>query len=123
MMGEMFMPPPLTRPPLLSTRYAVDMKDSVDPTYTIAQYTTAQAAEMLTLSLPAVQSAIQRGTLASTLVGPRTRLLSQAAIDAYRTHHRGQVGQPSRQRRRALQKIAAPPVETAADTVQEGGMP
>ncbi len=107
------MPPPLTRPPLLSTRYAVDMKDSVDPTYTIAQYTTAQAAEMLTLSLAAVQSAIQRGTLVSTLVGPRTRLLSQAAIDAYRAYHRGQVGQPSRQRRRALTKIAAPHAETA----------
>jgi len=60
------------------------------------------------------------------LVSPRLRLLSQAAIDAYRAHHLGQVGQPSRKKRRLNQKMetataaAAAPTETSGQ-VQDGG--
>jgi len=52
--------------------------------------------------------------------------LSQAAIDAYRAHHLGQVGQPSRKKRRLNQKMetataaAAAPTETSGQ-VQDGG--
>jgi len=40
--------------------------------------------------------------------------LSQAAIDAYRAHHLGQVGQPSRKKRRLKQKMEAAAAPTAA---------
>ncbi len=42
----------------------------------------------------------------SELVSPRLRLISQAALDAYRAHHLGQVGQPSRKRQRMRNKVA-----------------
>jgi len=91
-----------------ATRYATDMtKEHADPLYSVARYTTAQAAEMLGLSRFTVQAAIRRGTLESELASPNVRLISQAAIDAYRAHHLGQVGQPSRKKRRMTQKAAA----------------
>jgi len=62
---------------------------------------------MLGLSRFTVQAAIRRGTLESELASPNVRLISQAAIDAYRAHHLGQVGQPSRKKRRMTQKAAA----------------
>jgi len=91
-----------------ATRYAKIMpKQHADPLYTVARYTTAQAAEMLGLARVTVQAAIKRGTLESELPSPNVRLVSQAAIDAYRAHHLGQVGQPSRKKRRLKQKMEA----------------
>jgi len=91
-----------------ATRYAKIMpKQHADPLYTVARYTTTQAAEMLGLARVTVQAAIKRGTLESELPSPNVRLVSQAAIDAYRAHHLGQVGQPSRKKRRMTQKAAA----------------
>jgi len=101
--------------PRRAARYPTSMaKEHDDPLYTLVRYTTAQAAAMLGVGQIAVQSAIKRGTLESELISPRIRLISQAAIDAYRAHHLGQVGQPSRKKRRMTQKretaaTAAPP--------------
>jgi len=92
-----------------ATRYAESMPKKHtqdDPLYTVARYTTAQVAEMLGLSRVTIQSAIHRGRLASELVSPRVRLISQAAIDAYRANHLGQVGQPTRKRQQMLNKLA-----------------
>jgi len=100
-----------------ATRYATSMpKKQDDPLYTVARYTTAQAAAMLGVKQIAVQTAIKRDLIASERVSPRLRLLSQAAIDAYRTHHLGQVGQPSRKKRRLKQKMEAATAATAAAT-------
>jgi len=103
--------PAITPPRVLSlsprraARYPMSMaKKHDDPLYTIARYTTAQVAALLGVGQIAVQSAIKRGTLESELVSPRIRLVSQAAIDAYRANHLGQVGQPSRKKRRMKQK-------------------
>ncbi len=91
--------------PHRAARYPMSMaKKHDDPLYTIARYTTAQVAALLGVGQIAVQSAIKRGTLESELVSPRIRLVSQAAIDAYRANHLGQVGQPSRKKRRMKQK-------------------
>ena len=91
-----------------ATRYAKTMpKKHLDPLYTVARYTTAQAAEMLGVERIAIQTAIRRGTLESELVSTRVRLISQAAIDAYRENHRGQVGHPTRKKRRMKQKAEA----------------
>ncbi len=113
-----------------ATRYATHMpKKHDDPLYTVARYTTAQAAAMLGVKQIAVQTAIKRGLMESELASPRTRLVSQAALDAYRAHHLGQVGQPSRKKRRLKQKMEA---ATAAATTappqtsgqaQDGGQP
>ncbi len=98
-----------------ATRYATSMpKKHDDPLYTVARYTTAQAAAMLGVKQIAVQTAIKRDLIASERVSPRLRLLSQAAIDAYRAHHLGQVGQPSRKKRRLKQKMEAATAATAA---------
>ncbi len=95
----------LSLSPRRAARYPMSMaKKHDDPLYTIARYTTAQVAAMLGVGQIAVQSAIKRGTLESELVSPRIRLVSQAAIDAYRANHLGQVGQPSRKKRRMKQK-------------------
>ncbi len=100
-----------------ATRYATSMpKKHDDPLYTVARYTTAQAAEMLGVKQIAVQTAIKRNLIASERVSPRLRLLSQAAIDAYRAHHLGQVGQPSRKKRRLKQKMEAATAATTAAT-------
>ena len=89
-----------------ATRYATDMrKEHADPHYTVARYTTAQAAEMLGISRVTVQAAIRRGRLESELASPNVRLISQAAIDAYREHHLGQVGQPTRKKQKMMQKM------------------
>ncbi len=97
-----------------ATRYATHMpKKHDDPLYTVARYTTAQAAAMLGVRQIAVQTAIKRGLMESELASPRTRLVSQAAIDAYRAHHLGQVGQPSRKKRRMKQKAEALKVAAA----------
>jgi len=93
-----------------ATRYAESMPNTHtqdDPLYTVARYTTAQAAALLGVKQIAVQTAIKRGLMASDLAGPRTRLVSQAAIDAYRAHHLGQVGKPSNKKRRLTQKAEA----------------
>jgi len=102
-----------------ATRYATSMpKKHDDPLYTIARYTTAQAAAMLGITQIAVQTAIKRDLIESELVSPRLRLISQAALDAYRAHHLGQVGQPSRKKRRLKQK-AETAKAAAADEASE----
>jgi len=78
-----------------------------DPLYTTPRFTTTQVAAMLGIKRPTVHSAIQRGTLPSELASVGVRLVSQAAIDAYRVNHLGQVGKPSRKKRRMTQKAAA----------------
>jgi len=78
-----------------------------DPLYTIARYTTAQAAATLGITQIAVQAAIRRGALESEAISPRLRLVSQAAIDAYRANHLGQVGKPSRKKQRMKRKAEA----------------
>ena len=105
-----------------ATRYATSMpKKHDDPLYTIARYTTAQAAAMLGITQIAVQTAIKRDLIESELVSPRLRLISQAALDAYRAHHLGQVGHPTRKKQRMKRKAAAeaagttPAPETSAD--------
>jgi len=101
-----------------AARYAESMPNTPtqdDPLYTVARYTTAQVAEMLGLSRVTIQSAIHRGRLASELVSPRVRLISQAAIDAYRANHLGQVGQPTRKRQQMLNKLAEARKAAAAD--------
>ena len=85
-----------------------------DPLYTTPRFTTAQAAEMLGLSRVTVQSAIRRGLLESELASPNVRLISQAAIDAYRANHLGQVGQPTRKRQQMLNKLAEAQARKAA---------
>ncbi len=105
-----------------ATRYAESMPKKHtqdDPLYTVARYTTAQVAEMLGLSRVTIQSAIHRGRLASELVSPRVRLISQAAIDAYRANHLGQVGQPTRKRQQMLNKLAEARKAAAADGAPE----
>ena len=98
-----------------ATRYATSMlKKDDDPLYTTARYTTAQAAEMLGLSRVTVQSAIRRSLLESELASPNVRLISQAAIDAYRANHLGQVGQPTRKRQQMLNKLAEAQARKAA---------
>ncbi len=98
-----------------TTRYATSMtRKHDDPLYTTPRFTTAQAAEMLGLSRVTVQSAIRRGLLESELASPNVRLISQAAIDAYRAHHRGQVGQPTRKRQQMLTKLAEAQARKAA---------
>jgi excisionase family DNA binding protein len=90
-----------------AARYATSMpRKQDDPLYTTPRFTTAQAAEMLGISRVTVQAAIRRGRLESELASPNVRLISQAAIDAYRANNLGQVGQPSRQRQRMLNKVA-----------------
>jgi len=92
-----------------ATRYPEGMpkKHVDDPLYTTPRFTTTQVAAMLGIKRPTVHSAIQRGTLPSELASVGVRLVSQAAIDAYRVNHLGQVGQPSRKKRRMTQKAAA----------------
>jgi len=98
-----------------TTRYATSMtRKHDDPLYTTPRFTTAQAAEMLGLSRVTVQSAIRRGLLESELASPNVRLISQAAIDAYRANHRGQVGQPTRKRQQMLTKLAEAQARKAA---------
>ncbi len=97
-----------------ATRYATRMpKKHDDPLYTVARYTTAQAAAMLGVTQIAVQTAIKRGLMESELASPRTRLVSQAALDAYRAHHLGQVGQPSRKKQRMKRKAETARVAAA----------
>jgi len=98
-----------------ATRYATSMtRKHDDPLYTTPRFTTAQAAEMLGLSRVTVQSAIRRGLLESELASPNVRLISQAAIDAYRANHLGQVGQPTRKRQQMLNKLAEAQARKAA---------
>jgi len=87
----------------------------VDPLYTVARYTTTQAAEMLGIKRVTVYSAIQRGNLETELASPGTHLISQAAIDAYRAHHLGQVGQPTRKKQKMMMKMAEARQPAAAD--------
>jgi len=113
-----------------ATRYARTMPKKHDaPLYTVARYTTAAAAEMLGVERIAIQTAIRRGTIESELVSPRVRLISQAAIDAYRENHRGQVGHPTRKKQRMMKtkKVATaaettPAPETRGDA-RDGGQP
>ena len=92
-----------------ATRYPTSMpkKHVDDPLYTTPRFTTTQVAAMLGIKRPTVHSAIQRGTLPSELASVGVRLVSQAAIDAYRANHLGQVGKPSRKKRRMTQKAEA----------------
>ncbi len=107
----------LSLPRQPATRYATGMPKKTkqdDPLYTIARYTTAQVAAELGITLIAVQAAIRRGTLESEAISPRIRLVSQAAIDAYRADHLGQVGKPSRKKQRMKMKKAEAHARTAA---------
>ncbi len=98
-----------------AARYPEGMsKKHDDPLYTVPRYTTAQVAEMLGLERVTIQSAIHRGRLASELMSPRVRLISQVAIDAYRANHLGQVGQPTRKRQQMLNKMAEAQARKAA---------
>jgi len=76
-------------------------------------FTTVQAAEILGIDQKSVQSAIMRGTLESELLSPRLRVVSQAAIDAYRAHHLGQVGHPTRKKQRMKRKAETARVAAA----------
>jgi excisionase family DNA binding protein len=98
-----------------ATRYPMSMpKKHDDPLYTTPRFTTTQVAEMLGIKRPTVHSAIQRGTLQSELASVGVRLISQAEIDKYRAEHLGQVGKPSRKKRRMTQKAEARTVAAAA---------
>lgn len=102
-----------------ATRYATHMpKKHDDPLYTVARYTTAQAATMLGVTQIAVQTAIKRGLMKSELASPRTRLVSQAAIDMYRANHLGQVGQPTRKRQRMLNELAQAQARKTAEAAR-----
>jgi len=105
-----------------AARYAMSMpRKHDDSLYTTPRFTTAQAADMLGISRVTVQAAIRRGRLESELASPNVRLISQAAIDAYRANNLGQVGQPSRQRQRMLNKVAEAQAQraTASDTASD----
>jgi len=107
----------------LATRYAESMPkkhEQDDPLYTVPRYTTAQVAQMLGLERVTIQSAIHRGRLESALMSPRVRLISQAAIDAYRANHLGQVGQPTRKRQQMLNKMAEAQARKAAAADADG---
>ena len=111
----------LSLPERHATRYAKGMPTQQDdPLYTIARYTTAQAAATLGITQIAVQAAIRRGALESEAISPRLRLVSQAAIDAYRANHLGQVGQPTRKRQQMLNKMAEAQARKAAAADAEG---
>ncbi len=98
-----------------ATRYPTGMPTKHDDSlYTVARFTTTQVAEMLGIKRVTVHSAIQRGILPSELASVGVRLISQAAIDAYRSNHLGQVGKPSRKKRRMTQKAEAPKAAAAA---------
>jgi len=98
-----------------ATRYPEGMpkKHVDDPLYTTPRFTTTQVAAMLGIKRPTVHSAIQRGTLPSELASVGVRLVSQAAIDAYRVNHLGQVGQPSRKKQRMKRKAETARVAAA----------
>ncbi len=105
-------------PPWTATRYARDMpKKHDDPLYRTPRFTTTQAAELLGVKRATVYSAIQRGTLETALGSPGTHLISQAALDAYRENHLGQVGHPTRKKQRrkkaATEGTAATPAAEA----------
>jgi len=55
-------------------------------------YTTAQAAEMLGVSLNTIQDAIKRGVLAHEAIHPRLNMVTLDAIEAYRRERLGQRG-------------------------------
>ncbi len=102
-----------------ATRYARGMpKKHDDPLYTTPRFTTTQAAEILGVKRATVYSAIQRGTLETALASPGTHLISQAALDAYRENHLGQVGHPTRKKQRVKQKTEAAK-SAAADGASE----
>jgi len=106
-----------------ATRYAESMPkkhEQDDLLYTVPRYTTAQVAQMLGLERVTIQSAIHRGRLESALMSPRVRLISQAAIDAYRANHLGQVGQPTRKRQQMLNKMAEAQARKAAAADADG---
>ncbi len=104
-----------------AARYATHMpKKHDDPLYTTPRFTTTQAAEILGIKRATVYSAIQRGTLETALGSPGTHLISQAAIDAYRENHLGQVGHPTRKKQRRTQTategaVATPAAEAPTD--------
>jgi len=117
----------LSTPGRRATRYARGMardneqqqdrdrdRDQDDPLYTVARFTTTQAADMLGIKRVTVHSAIQRGKLPSELASVGVRLVSQAAIDAYRAHHLGQVGKPSNKKQR-MKRTAEAAKAAAAD--------
>ncbi len=91
---------------LIVAKHMAKKQKQDDPLYTVARYTTTQVAEMLGIKRVTVHSAIQRGTLESELASVGVRLVSQAAIDAYRADHLGQVGKPSRKKQRMKKKMA-----------------
>jgi len=55
-------------------------------------YTTAQAAEMLGVSLNTIQDAIRRGVMARAQINPRLNMVTLEAIEAYRRERLGQRG-------------------------------
>ena len=77
-------------------------------------YTTAQAAEMLGVSLNTIQDAIRRGVMAHQRISPRLTMVTLDAIETYRRERLGQRGgyRPGAGRR--------PTREPAAPVEQEG---
>jgi len=55
-------------------------------------YTTAQAAEMLGVSLNTIQDAIRRGVMAHQRISPRLTMVTMEAIETYRRERLGQRG-------------------------------
>jgi len=90
-------------------------------------FTTVQVAEILGIDRKSVQSAIMRGTLESELLSPRLRVVSQAAIDAYRANHLGQVGHPTRKKQRrtkaTTEAVRATAAAEASGEAHEGDRP
>jgi len=55
-------------------------------------YTTAQAAEMLSVSVNTIQDAIRRGVMAYEQINPRLNMVTLDAIETYRRERLGQRG-------------------------------
>ena len=55
-------------------------------------YTTAQAAEMLGVSLNTIQDAIRRGVMVHQRISPRLTMVTLEAIETYRRERLGQRG-------------------------------
>ncbi len=117
--GELEPDAPRGARPVLRGRGAGDNtplpgKKHDDPLYRTPRFTTTQAAEILGVKRATVYSAIQRGTLETALGSPGTHLISQAALDAYRENHLGQVGHPTRKKQRRTKVATEGAVTTPA---------
>jgi len=87
-------------------------------------YTTAQAAEMLGVSLNTIQDAIRRGVLAHQRISPRLTMVTMEAIETYRRERLGQRGgyRPGagRRPRPTDETVTTAPVEDLSAGGQDG---